>query len=185
MDRTIRPAPNSSADRLRLGEHVMKTNNRCFALRASVVAVQGALAGFAVVSAVQAAGGDNAARQLTQPTNQVDVGAGYVTQDSFKFGQYNGLFNKGFYGIFNFDVRGGGSYDSDDSTRWKVTGTDLGLETRDATAEFGQQGKFRINVGFDQLASKRSDSYQTPYLGAGSDMLGLPSNWLVPRVPQV
>src|SRR6202165_2513308 len=135
MARTIRQAPNSSADRSRLGEHVMKTNNRCFVVRASVVAVQGALAAFAVVSAVQAAEGDNATRQLTQPTNQVEVGAGYVSQDSFKFGQYNGLFNRGFYGIFNFDVRSADAYDSDIALRWRVVGTDLRLDTRKKSAQ--------------------------------------------------
>src|SRR6202166_404126 len=185
MDRTTRPAPNSSADRIRLGEHVMKTNDRCFAVRASVVAVQGALAAFAVVSAVQAAEGDNAARQLTQPTNQVEIGGGYVSQDSFKFGQYNGLFNKGLYGLFNFDVRSLDAYDSDSALRWRVIGTDVGLDTRRLTAEVGQQGKFRVNVGFDELRSNRSDTYQTPYLGAGSNNLTLPANWLVPVVPQV
>ena len=117
----------------------MKTNNRCFALRASVVAVQGALAAFAAMSTVQAAEGDNAVRQLTQPTNQVEVGAGYVSQDSFKFGQYNGLFNKGFYGLFNFDVRSPDAYDSDSALRWRVIGTDVGLDTRRLTAEVGQQ----------------------------------------------
>jgi MtrB/PioB family decaheme-associated outer membrane protein len=163
----------------------MKTNNRCFALRASVVAVQGALAALATMSIAQAAEGDNAVRQLTQPTNQVEVGAGYVSQDSFKFGQYNGLFNKGFYGLFNFDVRSPDAYDSDSALRWRVIGTDIGLDTRRLTAEIGQQGKFRINTGFDELRSNRSDTYQTPYLGAGSNNLTLPSNWLVPVVPQV
>jgi MtrB/PioB family decaheme-associated outer membrane protein len=161
----------------------MKTNNRCFAARASALAVQGALAALAAVSAAQAADGDNATRQLTQPTNRVEVGGGYVTQDSFKFGQYNGLFNKGFYGILNFDLRSADDYDS--ALRWRVNGTDLGLDTRAASAEIGQQGKFRISVGFDELRSNRSDSYQTPFLGTGSNNLTLPSTWLVPVVPQV
>jgi MtrB/PioB family decaheme-associated outer membrane protein len=161
----------------------MKTNNRCFAARASALAVQGALAALAAVSAAQAADGDNATRQLTQPTNRVEVGGGYVTQDSFKFGQYNGLFNKGFYGILNFDLRSADDYDS--ALRWRINGTDLGLDTRAASAEIGQQGKFRISVGFDELRSNRSDSYQTPFLGTGSNNLTLPSTWLVPVVPQV
>jgi MtrB/PioB family decaheme-associated outer membrane protein len=163
----------------------MKTNNRCFAVRASVAAVQGAVVALAAMATAQAAEGDNAVRQLTQPTNQVEVGAGYVSQDSFKFGQYNGLFNKGFYGIFNFDVRSADTYDSDSAVRWRVIGTDIGLDRRSVGAEIGQQGKFRINVGFDELRSNRSDTYQTPYLGTGSNNLTLPSTWLVPVVPQV
>ncbi len=163
----------------------MKTKNDCFAVRASVVAVQAALVALAAMSAAQAAESDDAARQLAQPTSVVEVGAGYVSEDSFKFGEYNGLFKKGLYGIFNFDVRGGGSYDSGDATRWRATGTDLGLETRDVSVEYGQQGKFRINFDYDELRRNRSDTYQTPYLGAGSDTLTLPSNWIKPLVPQV
>jgi MtrB/PioB family decaheme-associated outer membrane protein len=163
----------------------MKTKQERFAIRASVAAVQAALVAVAAMAAAQAAESNDAARQLTQPTNQVEAGVGYVSQDSFKFGEYNGLFNKGFYGIFNFDVRGGGTYDSNDPTRWRITGTDLGLDTRDVSAEFGQQGKFKINFGYDELRRNRSDTYQTPYQGAGSDTLTLPSNWVKPFVPQV
>jgi len=157
----------------------------CLAVRASVAAVQAAVVAMAALSVAQAAEGDDAARQLTQPTNSLEAGAGYVSQDSAKFGQYNGLFNKGIYGIFNLDVRGGGAYDSGDPTRWRINATDLGLETRDVRGEYGQQGKFKITYGFDQLTSQRSDSYQTPYLGSGTDRFTLPSNWLVPVVPQV
>ncbi len=163
----------------------MKTTQDCFAVRASVVAVRAALVALAVMPAAQAAESNEAARQLTQPTNQVEAGVGYVSQDSFKFGEYNGLFNKGFYGIFNFDVRGGGTYDSGDPTRWRVTGTDLWLDTRDVSAQYGQQGKFKIDFGYDELRRNRSDTYQTPYQGAGSSNLTLPPNWIKPIVPQV
>lgn len=163
----------------------MKKNKRCFAVRASVVAVQGALAVFAFVPAVQSAEGDDAARQLTQPTNQVDIGAGYVSQDSFKFGQYNGLFNKGFYGLLNIDVRSPDAPGSDSALRWRVVGSDLGLDTRKLAVEVGEQGRFRVTAGFDELRSNRSDTYRTPYIGAGSNNLTLPSTWLVPVVPQV
>jgi MtrB/PioB family decaheme-associated outer membrane protein len=163
----------------------MKTNKRCFVIRASVVVVQSTLAAWVVVSSAQAAEGDDPARQLIQPTNQIEVGGGYVSQDSFKFGQYNGLFNKGFYSTLNIDVRSADAPDSDSALRWRVIGTDLGLDTRKITAEVGQQGKFRVSVGFDELRSNRSDTYQTPYLGAGTNNLTLPAGWLVPVVPQV
>jgi len=163
----------------------MKINKRCFAIRASVVALQSMLASWVIVSSAQAAEGDDPARQLTQPTNKIEFGGGYVSDDSFKFGQYNGLFNKGLYGILNIDVRSADALDSESAIRWRVNATDLGLDTRKVTAEVGQQGKFRINVGFDELRSNRSDTYQTPYLGAGTNNLVLPAGWLVPVVPQV
>jgi MtrB/PioB family decaheme-associated outer membrane protein len=163
----------------------MKTKNGSFAIRASVIAVQSALVALAAMSAAQAAEADDAVRRLIRPTNVIEVGAGYVSDDSAKFGEYNGLSNKGIYGIFNFDIRGGGDYGSGDATRWRATGTDLGLETRDIHVDFGQQGKYRIDVNYDELRRERSDSFQTPYLGAGSNLLTLPSNWLKPFVPQV
>ncbi len=123
--------------------------------------------------------------EQTRPTNYVEVGAGHVGKDSYKFGEYNGLERKGGYGVGNIDVRGGGTYDSDDARRWRITGTDLGLETRDVTAEYGEQGRFRVNFGYDELRRNRSDSYQTPYSGAGSNNLTLPGSWLVPVLPQV
>jgi hypothetical protein len=127
---------------------------------------------------------DPAVTALTQPTNSVEAGVGYVTQDSFKYGQYNGLFNKGAYGIFNFDVRDQTPYDADSAFRWRVFGTNLGLDTRSAYAEAGNQGSFRISVGFDELRSNYTDSYQTPFVGNGSNFLTLPSTWLKPIVPQ-
>lgn len=163
----------------------MKTDVNGVLVRASVVAVQAALLTFAMVSGTRAAdSGDASAKELTAPTNSVEAGAGYVTQDSVKFGQYNGLYNKGLFGIFNFDLSGGGSYASDDPTRWRIFGNSLGVDTRDVSAEFAKQGTFKIDFGFDQLHQIKSDTYQTPYLGAGSDMLTLPTTWIKPYLPQ-
>jgi MtrB/PioB family decaheme-associated outer membrane protein len=154
----------------------------------SLAAVHGAIIAMALTPIVHAAdpsAPDSAARALTSPTDVVEVGAGYVSDRSLKFGQYNGLFNQGIYGIFNFDLRGGGAYDSGDPTRWRIVGTDLGLDTRNVSGEYGQQGAFRITGSFDQLRSNRSDTYQTPYMGDGTNTLTLPSTWVVPRVPQL
>ncbi|MGE5668908.1 MAG: MtrB/PioB family outer membrane beta-barrel protein, partial [Betaproteobacteria bacterium] len=137
----------------------MKNKSNRFVVRGSVVAVQAALLALAAVSAARAADSSDAAtQQLTTPTNSVEVGAGYVTQDNVKFGQYNGLYNKGPFGIFNFDMSGGGAYDSSDPTRWRIFGNNLGLDSRDVTAEFARQGVFKIDVGFDQLHQIKSDT---------------------------
>ncbi len=162
----------------------MKSKQLRFAVRSSLLAVRAALVAMAVVSVAQAAESEEV-RQLTQPTNSVEIGGGYVSEDSFKFGEYNGLFNKGAYGIFGIRVYGGGTFDSADPTRWRIIGTDLGLDTRDVSIQYGQQGKFRIDVGYDELRRARSDTYQTPYLGNGTDTLTLPPNWARPVVPQV
>ena len=119
--------------------------------------------------------------ELTKPKSTVELGVGGVTDTSWKFGQYNGLNDSGVYGIGNFDIRGGGAYDSDDATRWQVTGKNIGLDTRSFTGEYKNQGNYKLNFGYDELQMNRNDSYQTPYLGSGGANLTLPNDWLYPK----
>jgi len=129
--------------------------------------------------------GPNAVAELTQPSSEVEVGVGAVTGDSFKFGEYNGLQRQGAFGIGGFSLGGGGLYDSSSVSRWSLLGSELGLDTRQVEGAFREQGRFEVDLGYDQLRHNISDTYQTPYLGTGSEVLQLPSNWLKPVVPQV
>ena len=119
-----------------------------------------------------------------KPENKIQLGIGGVSSDSFKFGEYNGLQNSGPFGVSNFFFRGGAAYDSNSTWRWRLEGTNIGLEDRNLFAEFGKQGKFRFRLTYDELIANRSDTYQTPYLGIGTNNLTLPTNWLKPFVPQ-
>ena len=130
-------------------------------------------------------GVDPAVTELTCPRSTVDVGAGYVSQSSYKFGQYNGLAQEGGFAIGDLDLRGGGNYDSDSVTRWRLQGSDLGLDTRSGEFDFREQGIFKFNLGYDDIRDNISDTYQTPYAGVGSTLLTLPGNWIKPVVPQV
>ena len=168
----------------------MKDNNRNDLAPRSVRAVRGALIAIVLMLAVLAGYTVNAVAQTTAasqttPEKKVEVGVGGVSDDSFKFGEYNGLQNQGPFGVGNFDLRGGAAYDSGSTWRWRLTGTNLGLETRNLSADFGKQGKFRFIFAYDELLANRSDTYQTPYLGAGTNNLTLPANWVAPKVPQV
>src|SRR5437762_10028161 len=58
--------------------------------------------------AAEPASGEQATRELTQPTSELEVGVGDVTQGSYKFGEYNGLQHEGAFPILNFDLSGGG-----------------------------------------------------------------------------
>jgi len=119
-----------------------------------------------------------------KPTNTANMGVGGVSGSSSKFGEYNGLQNSGPFGIGDFDFRGGSAYDSASARRWQMKGRDLGLETRSLYAEFGLQGKFNFYVAYSELRANRSDTFQTPYTGAGTNNFTLPSSWMVPVVPQ-
>lgn len=141
----------------------------------------------ALVASLQyaAAAEDPAVAELTQPQNTVDVGSGVVSDDSYKFGEYNGLQEQGEFLLGNVDWYGGGTYDSSSVTRWRLQGNDVGLDTGDGSFEYRQQGRFEVNLGFDDFRRNLSDSYQSLYLGAGTTDLTLPAGWLRPRVPQV
>lgn len=118
--------------------------------------------------------------ELTKPKSTIELGVGGVTDRSWKFGQYNGLNNSDTYGIGAFEIQGGGAYDSDDASRWRVTGKNIGLDTRNFTGEYKNQGKYKLNFGYDELQMYRNDSYQTPYSGVGSSNLSLAKDWLYP-----
>jgi len=161
----------------------MRKNANVFTVRASILAVQGVLALMSIVSQSALAEDEPTVEELTKPKSSIEIGVTNVGSSSYKFGEYNGLGRDGVYGDVNVDLRGGGAWDSEDATRWSVTGTNLGLDTRNISAEYGEQGKFRINFGYDELLRNRSDTYQTPYNGTGSNNLTLPSNWRAPIVP--
>ena len=142
-------------------------------LRPLVIAVHIALLGLASA----AAAAENTVEDLTKPVSTVEIGAVGVSGSSAKFGEYNGLDKSGALPLAGFDIRGGGAYDSDSVLRFRLTGKDLGLDTRSLGGEVGEQGRFRLSFGYDSLVKNRSDSYQTFYQGAGSNALALPSNW--------
>jgi MtrB/PioB family decaheme-associated outer membrane protein len=153
--------------------------------RGAIAAVLVLAAAVTATAAQAEESSDDAFAELTQAKNSVEVGAGSVSDGSFKFGEYNGLHDRGALAVGTFDLRGGAKYGSSDTTRWHVRGADLGLDTRSFSAEYGKQGQYRLNVGYDELRRSRSDSYQTGYLGAGSATLTLPASWIAPTVPRV
>lgn len=116
---------------------------------------------------------DGAYREMT-----VEAGAEYVTEGSFKFGEYTGLEDEGVYAIGNIEFYYRSPFDSANGTYWSVTGYDLGLESRDIYAEYGQQGRFSVEAFYDGIPHYFFDDALTPYRGVGSDFLTLPESWV-------
>jgi len=127
---------------------------------------------------------DPAVAALTQPTSIVEIGAGNISNSSYKFGEYNGLEQKGGFVIGNMDMHGGGRYDSDSATRWDFDAHNLGLQASDATFDVRNQGLFKLDFGLSDWRHNLSDTYQSPYQDLGSNVLTLPPDWLKPFVPQ-
>lgn len=113
--------------------------------------------------------------ELTQVRSWVEVGAAYVSDDSFKFGEYTGLEEKGVYPVLNFDIRQRGAYDSESAAYWIMRGTDVGLSSRSLFLEQGDQGSYKIWLDYSQLPQMRSGDARTVFNGAGGTALTLPA----------
>lgn len=107
-------------------------------------------------------------------SGSVDLGAHYVSDDSFKFGEYTGLNKKGGYLVGNAELRLRGK----DAYYWNLNAYNLGLDSRELQAEGGRQGKYKLLFDYDELPHFISDSASTPLLGTGINSLTLPAGWV-------
>ena len=159
----------------------MKTRNDEMKVSILALAMQCALlATIAIPLSALAAEDDSDAAALKHPTNSVDFGALYSSQSSARFGQYNGLNKEGAYGLGGFDVRGGDGYDEskDSALRWKLGGANLGTTSRSLDGSVSDQGKWKLNLGYDELRHNITDTFQTPLQGdTGSNNFTLPQNF--------
>lgn len=153
-------------------------------LHSSRVWIPAGLMLFLAAGSCRPAFSQTTAASQTSPSSSAGFGVGGVSGSSYKFGEYNGLENSGPFGLGNFDLRGGAAYNSNSAWRWQMRGTDLGLETRSLSGEFSKQGKFRFFAAYSELRANRSDTFETPYAGAGTNKFTLPSNWQAPAVAQ-
>jgi MtrB/PioB family decaheme-associated outer membrane protein len=156
----------------------MKTRNE--EMKGSILALAVRCALMATIALPLSAYAGDDADALTKPSNSVDFGVLYSSENSARFGQYNGLNTKGFYGLGGFDVRGGDGYDRDKNSalRWKLNGSNLGTTSRNLGASVSEQGKWKLNLGYDELRHNITDSYQTPFLeNTGGNNFTLPANF--------
>jgi len=106
-------------------------------------------------------------------SGSVDVGGASVSDSSYKFGEYNGLYDKGGYLLLDGTVR----YRGKDAVYWDATATNLGLDTRALDVEGGQQGKYKLLLNYNELPHFISDTARTPFLGDGGASLTLPAGF--------
>ena len=103
-------------------------------------------------------------------SGELELGIGSVSDDSFKFGEYNGLYEKSGFIITNAKAR----YRDLDANYFDLSVNDLGLDSRSLDIEGGRQGKYKVFFSYDEIAHAFSDSIMTPYTGSGSTNLTLP-----------
>jgi MtrB/PioB family decaheme-associated outer membrane protein len=135
----------------------------------SLTAIAAAL--LAAFGPAYAAEGDEIA-ELTKPTSSVQGGIGYVDKDNGRFGQYNGLNEKGGYGLLDLDY-----VNRDDATgRWlRFRGSNLGLDHRDLRFEHEIQGNWGYYIDFSQIPRHEPYMVNTAITGIGTPTPTVPT----------
>ena len=108
---------------------------------------------------------DDSAAQLTKPQSSINVGVGYVSKDNQRFGQYNGLTDKGAYGIvdFNLDKR-----DDSTGTWFRLQGRDLGYKDPELRLEQRRQGDWGYYIDYTRIPRYNPYTINTGLQGIGS-----------------
>ncbi|HEY4697635.1 MAG TPA: MtrB/PioB family decaheme-associated outer membrane protein [Gallionella sp.] len=111
-------------------------------------------------------------KRPAQTKSEIEVGIGKTSSDSFKFGDYRGLESSKAHVIANIKMTRRG----EDNARYlEIIGRNLGLDSRNVRIMGGEQGNYGLRFEYDELTKLRSDSYETPYLGAGTTILTQPA----------
>ncbi|MDK9715152.1 MAG: MtrB/PioB family decaheme-associated outer membrane protein [Sulfuritalea sp.] len=156
-------------------------------LAASISAM--GLAAFAPVVVAQNEGLSEEVRNLIEPSSTLTIGVGsassktapntgvgnWSSSTNYMFGDYNGMYKTGGYLIGDVEINKRGE---NNANYFELKGTNLGLDSRNLQIRGGEQGNWGLKLEYDQIHKLWSDSYQTPYLGAGSTNLTLPAGWV-------
>ena len=110
----------------------------------------------------------------TEYEADVEAGVLYADEDSAKFGEYNGLDEKGAYA--DLSAAGGGR--SESGTYYEYDLVDLGLDTREANLALGKEGLGEARLSYDEIPHRVWDTTVTPYAKSGKDTLVLPTGWV-------
>jgi MtrB/PioB family decaheme-associated outer membrane protein len=105
--------------------------------------------------------------------NYVELGVGYNSANSLRFGQFSGLTDKGGVPLagFNWLSRDQGN----DAQYWQIHGANLGLDSRKFQVQGGVQGNWDASFSFDGLKKSQTESAQFIHLGLGTNNLTLPA----------
>ncbi|MGR9014319.1 MAG: MtrB/PioB family decaheme-associated outer membrane protein [Gammaproteobacteria bacterium] len=110
-------------------------------------------------------------------SSEIELGGGYSSEESFKFGEYSGLQNRDGFVIGNLHMQQRADPNSNSTDYWKLDGRNLGLSSRFIRGEYGRQGKGRLFFEYNQTPHYRWDDAKTPFIANGND-LNLPFGWV-------
>lgn len=134
-----------------------------------------ALAGFA---AAANAVDPEAFDPLIAGDNFVEIGLGYVSDDSTRFGRFNALGDEGFFALLGLDYLYRADFDARQPFWLRARAEDAGLDNRRVRLEGGRQGDYFIHAGYRKRTFRSSDGLNTIYQPSDEGRLILPADWI-------
>ncbi|MGE5712556.1 MAG: MtrB/PioB family outer membrane beta-barrel protein, partial [Betaproteobacteria bacterium] len=127
-----------------------------------------ALAVFAACAGAQAQDKKEEVKSPIETQASVEAGVAAPTGDQFDrafWGQYNGMRNQDVYGILNFDYS---RRDTSTATWPDITGSNLGLQTREVLLDWSRQGNWQLYGGYSELLAVNPYTVNTAVQGTGT-----------------
>jgi MtrB/PioB family decaheme-associated outer membrane protein len=132
---------------------------------------------------VQADTGEQPPVEFTTNASTVEFGFRYNSNDAYRFGDFTGLDDEGLFFVGNMDLWGRKRFDNDSTRYWRLKASNLGLASRSAHFEYGEQGRYGFSFDFDQMPKLQTDSARTFMAGEGDSFLQLPPGWVGANTP--
>jgi MtrB/PioB family decaheme-associated outer membrane protein len=107
----------------------------------------------------------------TKPVSGVSAGLGYVDRDGRRFGQYNGMNEKGGYGLLDVYLN---RRDDTTGTWTQLEGRNLGLDSRQLRFDQNRQGNWGYYIEYGRIQRNEPYSITTGVGGIGSSNLTVP-----------
>jgi len=129
----------------------------------------------ALTGAAQAQGDpavDPAIAELTRPESAVSFGLGYWSDDRPRLGTYDGMNQKGLYGLFDAFIQ---QRDAATGTWFTLDARDLGLQTPDVRAEWLRQGNLGVFLEYNRIVRDEPYTVLTGVQGIGTTTQRVPS----------
>jgi MtrB/PioB family decaheme-associated outer membrane protein len=115
---------------------------------------------------------DPALAEARKPESFVSLGAGYWSDDRPRLGTYDGMRDKGGYGLLDALIV---NRDDATGTWFRLDARNLGLDTREFRADWERQGNFGLFVEYNRLVREEPYTVLTGVSGIGTPTIRVPT----------
>lgn len=110
--------------------------------------------------------------ELSRPESLITFGAGVISDDNQRFGQYTGMNEEGAYGLLDISIA---NRDDETGTWVLLEGRNLGLDNRDLRFEHRRQGDWGYFLEYSQIPRIEPFTPTTAVTGIGTPNLNIPA----------